>query len=208
MHIVYTCSELFKQYLEVSKASVLKHNPDANIIVFEKPPEKILKIKGLEHQYGWVAYTKLLLPELLPYDKIIYLGADTICQGSLKDMWDMPCDYINACKAWQYGNTQAKELGIEYYINVDSMVMNLKALREDNFCEKVISNQSQNISFWCNEETLINSNYHDKIKLLPQKYNYAYNRKYDNPMPYSEAVILHFIGQKKEAMLNYPKNIS
>ena len=128
MIIVYSCSDLFKPYLEISKSSVLKHNPDAKIIVFDKPPQKQINVKGLDCEYGWCAKVKLLLPELLDYDKVIYLGADTICQGSLKEMWEAPCDYINACKTHNYGKIQAKELGLNHYINVDSLVMNLKAL--------------------------------------------------------------------------------
>lgn len=215
MIIVYSCSKLYEKYAKISIESVLKHNPnvDIKIVCREKldlPFEQITveqdrKVLDGQIHPSWEGNAKLFF-EQLPYDKIIYLGADTICQGSLEDMWNTPCDYINACKTHTYGEQQAKELGIDFYINVDSMVMNLKALREDNFKEKVFSKMKEahsKVNLWCNEETMINYTFHNKIKLLPQEYNYAYNRKYNNPIPYNQVKILHFIGQDKSAMLIY-----
>lgn len=209
MIIFYACSKEYEKYLKISIESVLKHNPSAEInIMIDEPldlPYKQIKfnqehrIKHKDALPAKYANMKLFLPEL-NYDKVIYLGADTICQSSLKEMWNMPCKYINACKSHKYGDTQAEEIGIGNYVNIDSMVLNLKAMREDNFTEKVLNQTKFDLSIWCNEETVINKVCHEKIKLLPQKFNYAYNREYDNPMQYSEAVILHFIGRQKEAM--------
>ena len=216
MIIVYSCSKLYEKYAKISIESVLKHNPKADIKIvcrekLDLPFEQITVVQDREVLDGqihpsWEGNAKLFF-EQLPYDKIIYLGADTICQGSLDEMWNIPCDYINASKTHSYGETQAKELGLKYYINVDSMVMNLDALRKDNFKEKAFAKMNEardKVKLWCNEETMINYVFHNKIKLLPQEYNYAYNRKYFNPMPYSNAKIVHFIGQDKSAMLTYP----
>lgn len=212
MIIVYSVSELYKPFFDISARSVLKHNPDAEIIVATKDdlyiPFKIMNIDVKRRCKGWGCWesdVKLFLTQL-PFDKIIYLGADTFCQGSLKEMWDIPCDYINACKTHNYGKIQAQELGIPYYINVDSMVMNLDALRKDNFSEKVFERDDYPVSMWCNEETMINGRFNNKIKLLPQKFNYCYNRPYDNPMNYDDASIIHFIGKEKDNMLKYAKD--
>lgn len=219
MFVVYSCSKLFEKYCKLSIESVLKHNPKAQIIIITKDildlpykqikPNRELKIKGLECDYGYCAYSKLLLPEILDLDKVIYLGADTICQGTLKELWDTECTFINACNSWQYSKIQAQELGIKNYINVDMMVMNLEQIRKINFAELAIKNQSEienKLTMWCNEESLINYTYSDKISILPQKYNYAYARKYDNPMPYNEATIIHFIGREKDNMFRYLNN--
>lgn len=215
MIIIYSCSKLYEKYAKISIESVLRYNPNAKIVLvcrekLDLPFEQITLDEDKEVLDGqihpsWEGNAKLFF-EQLPYEKIIYLGADIICQGDLSEMWNTPCDYINACKTHAYGETQAKELGIDFYINVDSMVMNLNALRADNFKEKAFAKMNEahsKVNLWCNEETMINYAFHDKIKLLPQKYNYAYNRKYINPMPYNQAKILHFIGQDKSAMLTY-----
>ena len=215
MIIVYSCSKLYEKYAKISIDSVLKHNPNADIKIVCKekldlPFEQITvkqdkRVLDGEIHPSWEGNAKLYF-EQLPYDKIIYLGADTICQGSLDEMWNTPCEFINACKSHKYGETQAKELGIDYYINVDSMVMNLNALRQNNFKEKAFEKMDEahsKVKLWCNEETMINYVFHKKIKLLPQKFNYAYKRQYDNPITYSKSIIIHFIGRDKSAMLKY-----
>lgn len=215
MIIVYSCSKLYEPYLKISTDSVLKHNPNAEIIIvckekLEVPFKQVSISQDRDILDGpinpsWEGNAKLFLTQL-PYDKVIYLGADTICQGSLEEMWNTPVEYINACKTHSYGETQAKELGINYYINVDSMVLNLKALREINFPNKafdLMNEAHSKVKLWCNEETMINYAYHKFIKLLPQKFNYAYERKYKEPMIYKDAHIIHFIGPKKENMLHY-----
>ena len=211
MKIVYSCSKLYEKYLKISIKSVLKYNKDAEIIIvcrekLDLPYEQITVNQDKKVLNGpihpcWEGNAKLFF-EQLPYKKIIYLGADTICQGDLTEMWYIPCEYINACKSHNYSKKQAAQLGISYYINVDSMVMNLDALRKDNFKEKAFSIMEEahkKVDLWCNEETMINYAFHKKIKLLPQKYNVAVNRQYDEDVT---PIIKHFIGNNKELMLN------
>jgi lipopolysaccharide biosynthesis glycosyltransferase len=213
MIIVYSCSKLYEPMCKISIESVLRHNPDAEMVLvcqekLELPYKQITikqnrLVKDGPITPSWEGNAKLFFTQL-PYSKIIYLGADTICQGSLQEMWDYPCEYINACESNLRSRKQAKELGIGYYINVDSMVMNLDALREDDFTSKAFETQDYPVEVWCNEETMINGHFHDKIKLLPQKFNYAFDRDYEKPMKYEDATILHFISAKnKKDMFKY-----
>ena len=209
MDIVYSCSKLYEKYAKKSIESVLKHN-DANIIIVCREkldlPYKQITVKqdkevldGQIHP-SWEGNAKLFF-EQLPYHKIIYLGADTLCYGSLDEMLETPCNYINACKSHNFSKIQASQLGIPYYVNVDSMVMNLDELRKDNFKKKAFEKMEEaykKVDLWCNEETMINYAFHDKIKLLPQKFNVAVNRQYDEQV---KPVISHFIGPNKEVML-------
>jgi len=215
MIIIYSCSKLYEKYCKQSIESVLRHNPTAEIVIVCKEPLDLpfkqitLKqdrevLDGQIHP-SWEGNAKLFFAQL-PYKKVIYLGADTICQGSLQEMWETPCEYINACQSHNFSKQQAEQLGIDYYINVDSMVMNLEALRADNFTDKAFDKMHEahsRVGLWCNEESMINYVFHKKIKLLPQKYNYAYAREYDDPMDYDKAVILHFIGLEKDNMTDY-----
>ena len=52
---------------------------------------------------SWEGNAKLFFTQL-PLGKIIYLGADTICQGSLAEVWAAQCDYISACKSHSFGD--------------------------------------------------------------------------------------------------------
>ena len=220
MNIVYSCSKQFVPLLLKSIASVKKFNPLADIYIVCKEDIDCVELRAFGIKYlsvkqdrrisvdgtipqWWEGNAKLFFTQL-PLSKIIYLGADTICQGSLAEVWAAQCDYISACKSHSFGDKQAKDLGLKFYINVDFMVMNLDALRADNFTEKAFAKQDFKTKPWCNEETLINGNFHSKIKLLPQKYNYAFNRTYSEPLNYKDAVILHFIGREnKQKMMDF-----
>ena len=220
MIIVYSCSKLYEPLCKISIESVLKYNSNAEIVLvcqesLDLPYKQITVEQDRKVLDGvlnpcWEGNAKLFLTQL-PYSKIIYLGADTICQGSLREMWDAPCDYINACESNLRSKKQAQQLGIEYYINVDSMVMNLDALRADDFTNKAFAKMVEcylKVSVWCNEETMINYVFHNKIKLLPQKFNYGFDRDYLEPMDYKDATILHFISvaNKKDMIIYYEKN--
>ena len=50
------------------------------------------------------------------------------------------------------------------------------------------------------DETIINWVFHNKIKLVPEKWNYCYNRDYGNRAT-NNPKILHFCGNDKSKML-------
>ena len=108
MEIVYVFDKNYIPYFEMSVQSVLKFNPNANITVVS--PEKldisyknvVIPIGKQKHRVNDritdATYLKLMLPKL-PLDKIIYIDADVLCLGSLKDLWKMDCDFINLCES-------------------------------------------------------------------------------------------------------------
>ena len=52
------------------------------------------------------------------------------------------------------------------------------------------------------DETVINWCFHDKIKLVNEKWNYCYNRNYGE-RAIVKPKILHFVGYDKSAMLSF-----
>ena len=143
MIVVYCCDENYIEYTALSIKSVRKFNPNAQIIVVSEMPlnfwmdgvEKVtiqmpkqFRTRGEVDRITNAAYLKCFLTEL-PYDKILYLDGDTICQGPLNELWEMPCEYINICESHNHGKLQAKDLGHEKYGLTGMMVMNLKNLR-------------------------------------------------------------------------------
>lgn len=212
MNIVYCLDNRYIQFAKKSISSILKFNPKANIIIVsEKFIPELSEYKNYQFdlsKYNFkqrtqndritkTAYLKIFLPIILPFDKCLYIDGDTICQKPLKSLYDMDCEYINACESHSYCKTQAKELGIEKYALTGMMLMNLKELREDNFTEKCLEYKNDNLSLWCHDETLINGAYNSKITFVDKKYNYCHNREYDNPIPENEAYILHYVGGRK-----------
>ena len=217
MIIVYAIDENYVDYAKVSAKSVLKYNPEARIILVSEKPLSIdvedknviiplpqtFRNRGKGDRITNTAYLKLFLTKL-KYDKIIYLDGDTICQGSLKELWDMDIPYIGLTESHAYGIKQAKALGIEKYGLSGMMVMNLKNLRKINFTEKCLAVQDMPIpdDQWQHDETCINLGVNQLLTFIDVKWNYCRNRVYQHPIPEEKAMILHYVGKQKNDMLD------
>ena len=222
MIIVYCLDDNYKELAEISIASYRKHNPQATIIIVhgkgnftglgeDKDIQFILPQKfrnrGEGDRITNTAYLKCFLPNILEdYHKIIYVDADTICQRSLDELWDMPCEYINLCESHAYGIKQAIALGKKKYGLTGMMVMNLDKLREIKFthkCLEVEHTYPTPSTGWQHDETCINVAMGDKLNFIDKKFNYCHDRTYDDPIPEKDAVILHVVGKDKSYMYRY-----
>lgn len=213
MDIVYVFDGGYVDYFKISAKSLLKHNPYANITVVSPEPLKlgeninniVMESPKLKHNENDritdATYLKLMLPKL-PFDKIIYIDADTIVQDSLIDLWKMDVPYLAMTQSHIAGEKQKEEHGHDKYFLSGVMIMNLKALRKEKFTEKCL----EPFIFdgqWQHEETIINHYFYDKITELDVKYNYCRNRRYINSIPECAAVILHYCGDDKSDMEKY-----
>lgn len=218
MIIAYVADENYKDYLQASIKSFLKYNPKAHIVVVSERPmpcghENILiplykkfRNRGIGDRISNTAYLKLYLTKL-PYDKILYVDCDTICQAPLSELWDMKCDYINLTESHSYGKKQAEAIGAEKYGLTGMMVMNLKNLRKIDFTNKCLDvemNYPTPSTGWQHDETCINVAMKDYINFIDKKWNYCHNRTYDLPIKESNAKILHYVGKDKAQMLTLP----
>lgn len=214
MIIVFVADENYKEMLLKSYTSYRKYNPKARfLVVSEKHLDvgieniviNIKKHNGVDRVSN-ASFIKLYLTQL-PFEKIIYVDCDTLCQYPLNELWDMPCEYINICESHNYGKRQAKELGHNKYALAGVMVMNLKAIRKDKFTEKCLDvekNPPALATGWHQDETCINVAYYNKLNFIDKKWDYCHNREYDNPIPEANACILHFIGKDKSDMDLFP----
>lgn len=215
MIVAYVCdSPSYLPFLKVSMASIRRYNKDVEFAVltnkpFEipgakvytfKPDSNIFKFREKDRMHEGVYY-KFYLPKL-PYNKVLYIDCDVICQRPLNSLWKTECPFICGTESHNYGKKQAAQLGLKKYLLTSMMLMNLKALRKANFTKRClerlkISEVTQH------DETIINLEFNDKIKFIDVKYNYCRNRKYEKPIPESDAYLLHYIGneQKKDMLL-------
>lgn len=200
--------------LNQSIRSVKKYNPSANITVlsrhnFKMPGAKVMTFNPGKHKFRFKpgdrmhegVYYKFWLP-LLPYKKIIYLDCDTVCQRPLASLWNTPCDFICGTESHSFGKSQAAELGRDRYMLTGVMLMNLDALRAADFTNRCIRRMESDQFSW-HDESVINLEFGDQIAFIDKKYNYCHNRDYDEPIPESDAYILHFVGKHKNAMLGF-----
>ena len=210
--IAYVCDSNYVKFLQKSINSIKRYNKNVEFVVISKDPvnlpdikifnlnpdNKSFKFRKNDRMKDGVYY-KFWLPSL-PYDKILYIDCDVICQRTLDSLWNQKCDFICSTESHKYGKVQAKELEVQKYALTGMMLMNLKALREANFTERCLNRlQKENPKF--HDETIINLEFNDKITFIDKKYNYCHNREYDNPIEESDAYLLHYVGKEKEEML-------
>ena len=222
INVVYCCDEKYTDLLILSAKSVLKYNPTANITVVSeksltlpKPlvnivyPLDKLDLFTTEH-LSRAAYLRLFLPKILEdYDKVIYLDCDTLCKGTLDDLWLTPIKYIGATHSHNTGIYQAREMHVNVYYLSSMLVMNLAALRKLGFadiCAFTIKHVllADNIRRVC-DEGILNVVFNKYIEELPIRWNYCLNRSY-NAYPTSSdtlstATIIHYIGGQTQQMI-------
>ena len=219
MKIIFIADKNYEQYLIRSVKSYWKYNPSAKIIVVSEQPliipdteniiielPKMFRNRGIGDRITNTAYLKLFLTKL-PYDKVLYVDCDTLCQAPLNDLWNTDCRFIALTESHAYGKKQAKAIGADKYGLTGMMLMNLKNLRKIGFTEKCLDveqNYPTPETGWQHDETCINVAMRNRLMFVDHKWNYCHNRTYDNPIKESDAPILHFVGKDKKNMLSVP----
>ena len=223
MIICYCIDEAYKVFTEISIQTVKKNNPDAKVVIVSEKP---IQVNGADEYYVWdlggihrnrgegdrisnAAYLKLLLPRL-PYDKVLFLDGDVICQYPLDNLWGTGVEYIGLCESHSYGKKQAEDLGIDRYGLSGMMLLNLKNLRQIDFTKKAFEKEKDiptPKTGWFHEETIINTCFHDLLEFLPIRYNYCFHREYEKPIDYNDAVLLHICGKDKSYMFEYARTM-
>lgn len=206
IHIAFNCDENYKKYLSVVIKSI-KLNTKSPITFhvigldefegcncYPAPDISILECKK---QFGHInesAFYRLFIPEVIKVDKVIYLDIDLIVLTDIKDLWEIPCRYLSACKD-PLNDMQLTKLGLNkpYYINSGVLLMNTKAIREDkDYLQRVIK-ASRNPRLSLLDQDIFNEAC--EIDLLPPEWNtYSkdYGQKYiENPK------IIHCCGHNK-----------
>ena len=123
-------------------------------------------------------YNRLFITELLPENikRVIYLDSDTVIEGSLKEIWEMDLDgyyeaAVDDCLSKKY--RKMVHLSNEgTYCNSGMLVLNLEKFRQDNVIQVFLDFINLHKGFFVyNEQTILNSVFENKIKILPLKYN-------------------------------------
>lgn len=212
MIIAYVADEHYLPYLKISIASVRRYNKNVEFAILASKPfevqgakvytftpdSKLFKFKDNDRMRDGVYY-KFYLTQL-PYDKVLYMDADVICQRPLNALWSEKCEFICATESHQYGKVQAAELHLQHYALTGMMLLNLKELRKADFTKKCLDKLATVSPKW-HDETIINMTFADRIRFIDKKYNYCRNRVYDAPISESDAYLLHYVGNQKREML-------
>lgn len=220
--IFYCIDRNVQPQFELSAASVMRYNPEAEITVVSASPLEtryhnlVVKLPEVKFRHAAAdrltdaAYMRVFLPDWLPgLDKALYLDADTLCTGPLDELWSIQPDYLGAVHSHDYGVKQAQQIGIDLYMLDSVLLLNLKNLRKCGFTQNFLAamqyDQYPHTNWYCGE-TVLNVGLRELITPLPLRWNYCIDRhytQYPDAIPESEAVILHFIGPDKRKQRVY-----
>ncbi|GHD38805.1 hypothetical protein GCM10007053_29720 [Halioglobus pacificus] len=106
-----------------------------------KVADSVLSDLVVSHHFKRENYFRLLIPELIDVERVLYLDSDIIVRGPLDDLFNIDLEgaLVGACI--DYGSDRPRQLGFPAhasYLNSGVMVMDLIGMRESNFSRTVI----------------------------------------------------------------------
>lgn len=181
-----------------------------NNLVDVKTSDASLDLAASSGEYAKNTYRKILIPDLIPHDKVLYLDSDLVVTAPLDDLYAVNVDDAFLAAVANPGFSRHRELGMDSqsnYFNAGVMVLNLKKWRENSITEKVIQFAQTHPNSVLADQDGINAVINGRWIELPPKYNlqtyYFENpgNSHSLPVAVREAMaapaIIHFTGQPK-----------
>lgn len=145
------------------------------IIEFISADGEIFKEYPIENRkhLSRVSYYRLLIPQIINENKLIYLDCDTIVRVSLAEFyntcmdeyWFAGSDDINSQK-------HTLRLGLNKYINSGVLLINCEKIRNDNKIPGMFDFITKNMEkFECHDQDIINMYFNDRILVMSKLYN-------------------------------------
>ena len=218
MNIAIAYSPNWKQYIPILLYSIIKNNinPMKIYLLSESDGElkleidyvqfidcnkiynqRIQKETNVDNRITKFALYRLLLPELIQDDKILYLDVDIIVNGNIQELYDIDIENYYVAGVSDIGIDRAAlmpHLGLnldDIYINSGVILLNLKNIRKDLIYEKWIYEVNEH-SYIGRDQSIINKTCKDKIKIIDNKFNVSIS----TGLNASENIIIHYTGIK------------
>ncbi|MDP5008699.1 MAG: UDP-glucose--(glucosyl) LPS alpha 1,3-glucosyltransferase WaaO [Glaciimonas sp.] len=160
--------------------------------------------------YSPTIFTRLLIPQTLQgiTAKALYLDADILCVGSMKELIDMDISGSAAIVVPDADETTrrrcaALNLASQQYFNSGVMFMNVDLWMANNITEKTIHAILENgKDYRFPDQDALNVVLEGQVRYIDQKYNYLYDLIHDleqdkRQMRPIDAVFIHFAGAVK-----------
>lgn len=235
--VAYCFDRNFAPYAAVSTLSFLAHNPEAPAIHWLVPAEDAAVVApvldGLRRQTGhdlrllaapaaafagWdthlhlssAAYLRLLLPELIAAERLLYIDCDTLVFGSLSELFTIDLRGHLLAAALQLPNPGQRVVSRipraegDPNINTGLMVLDLQPLREIGFlagCEKVYQRYKGDVVFA--DQCIINKFAENRKLVLESRWNHqifsnaTINAELRQLVASGGVRLLHYVGSVK-----------
>lgn len=211
-----TSNDFESRYIHLFKS--LKGNYELQIINMQNSFDEVVI------NTSWITTAtmyRLLIPKIargLNIEKCIYLDSDIVVEGDISELFNIEIEgfCIGAVKERLISCDRDSELrgllgvsNLRDYINAGVLLFNLIEIEKEGLSEK-LEEAGHRTEYPHNDQDAINAVFHNRIHLLPIRFNainaYLYDRKKDTENEYgSEAIqqarkdpiIIHYIGKCK-----------
>lgn len=222
MNIAYCINETFFHLFIASLKSLLAHNDVKKVYVlfkelnenclntinsFENVNTKFFLVRITDYDfghynnsiYGVEANFRLILPDIVNEDNILYLDADTIINGNLNSIFSLKSDYSLGAVSKLNQNSfydHKKKIGLRKeskYFNSGVLLLNLKKLRINGLMRDALSLLRTNTNFSYPDQDSLNLVFENRYLRLDPVFNTTSDifEIIENPL------IIHFTGPYK-----------
>ena len=151
--------------------------------------------------WSYATYYRFIMGKVLygKVDKVLYLDADILCIGSLKELKhiDMGNNIVLAIS--EKGTINVKRLALENgkYFNAGVLYIDINKWNDEKIAERAITMLNENPEKYTYlDQDVLNILLDGKTYFADTKWNYLYDmRKMNNQLP-EGIVLIHFIGDK------------
>jgi lipopolysaccharide biosynthesis glycosyltransferase len=206
--IYIMCEALTKR----NKAQIIRiqdyyKNADTRFLELNSQISKFNKLELKIEHISKETYYRYILADLLPeLDRVIYLDADILITGELYDLYTADIDGFYIAGVDESDNPKRfpghkEKIGLKsdgLYANAGVLLMNLDKIRRDKMVDKLFQNTiefGENILF--QDQDILNITFKDKIKQLPNIWNYTDQDKQEGSQKMSDLKIIHYNGPDK-----------
>ena len=160
----------------------------SNLKLTEYKSEWSFKYKGMYHIPSSASMLRILIPELIKEDRVLYLDIDLVVNIDIKDLYQT--------NTGETGIAMVKD-GMGDSGNTGVMVLNLEKLRENKFTKFCIEQNNKEPDA---DGNIISKYVKTKYKILPSKYNvlqHELNARLSKIKKYNNRFIFHFSDRHK-----------
>lgn len=159
------------------------------------------------HHFTPATYLRLLLPEALPLDKLIYVDADTLVLGNVSDLFAIDLGERILAGVPDLAAARVSKIPRapgDPYVNTGILLMDIARMRREGSierCREIYRDFEQKIS-WV-DQCIINKYAENRKLALPEKWNrYCFSNtlhpaEIKRILPREHTRILHFVGPVK-----------
>ena len=154
---------------------------------------------------SYETYFRIILPEIIDVDKVLYLDSDLIVRRPLNDLYNKNIESVAIAAAYDYkAQERKKELGIPdaaSYFNAGVLLMNLEYWRNynlTNILEHYIQEMGSNLKYW--DQDALNALLYDKVLIVEDTWNIQtanFELEYYDKNNLTNPAIVHFTGASK-----------